>query len=143
MGIFHAKTTLILTIRKTHRLSGYVILLACKANMYLMTKSDDLALLIVQDVIFVVLLVSRKLTFPKMEAKEITPKYEELEIRKITSLNELNPSGSYTVFANFVYKTDQLNSNHPAGYQIIKAVENKEVDRYIYGSCTNEELPEI
>lgn len=47
------------------------------------------------------------------------------------------------MFANYVYDTAPLRNNHPAGYQIINAVRNKEVDRYIYGSCAAEELPEV
>jgi len=42
-----------------------------------------------------------------------------------------------------VYDVSPLRINHPAGYQIVRAVRNKEVDRFIYGSCAADELPEV
>lgn len=44
------------------------------------------------------------------------------------------------VFANYVYDVAPLRLHHPAGFQIIEAVKYKEVDRYIYGSCSADEL---
>ncbi len=51
----------------------------------------------------------------------------------IKSLSELDTSKDYVVFANYVYDTEELKLYHPAGYQIIAAVRNREIDRYIYG----------
>jgi len=45
------------------------------------------------------------------------------------------------VFANYVYDVEPLKLHHPAGFQIVEAVKNKEVDRYIYGTCAADELP--
>jgi hypothetical protein len=47
------------------------------------------------------------------------------------------------IFANQVYNVQPLRYNHPAGFQIIRFLKNKEVDRYIYGSCVADELPEV
>lgn len=58
-------------------------------------------------------------------------------------MKELDSEKSFVVFANYIYDTDPLKINHPAGYQIVEVVRNKEVDRYIYGSEVAAELPEV
>jgi len=63
--------------------------------------------------------------------------------KTIRSIKELDKDKDYVVFANYVYDVAPLRRHHPAGFQIIQAVKNKEVDRYIYGSCSPDELPEV
>lgn len=62
---------------------------------------------------------------------------------KVRSLKEIENMGGFIVFANYIFKTDKLKTNHPAGFQLIETVKNIPVDRYIYGSATSEELPQI
>ena len=61
----------------------------------------------------------------------------------VKSVRELNNDKSYIVFANNIYNIQPLRYNHPAGYQIASVLKNKEVDRYIYGSCVADELPDV
>ena len=42
-----------------------------------------------------------------------------------------------------IYDIKPLRRNHTAGYQICEVFKNKEVDRFIYGSCVADELPEV
>lgn len=69
LNIFSFSSALILIVRSIHKYLGYLIILTCKANMYIITKLDDLPLLIIQDAVFALLLFARKLKFPKMEQK--------------------------------------------------------------------------
>jgi hypothetical protein len=47
------------------------------------------------------------------------------------------------MFANYIYELWPIKKWHPAGYQIIESVKNKEIDRYVYGMYASEDLPEI
>lgn len=141
-NIWEGSTRWILALKRIHQIFGYITVMVCKANMYLFAD-DTLPLLVADDFIFAVLLIIRKLIFPKMEGKLISPKYNSTDITEVTSIRDMDPSGSYVVFADYIYSTRNLKTNHPAGYQIIKAVQNREVDRFIYGTCPAEELPGV
>lgn len=64
-------------------------------------------------------------------------------MQAIKSIKELDPEKSYVVFANFVYDAEPLKYHHPAGYQIVDMVKNRDVDRFIYGTEVAAELPEV
>lgn len=61
----------------------------------------------------------------------------------VKSVKELDQNKSYVIFANQIYDVEPLRNNHPAGFQIFDVLKNKEVDRYVYGSCVPDELPDI
>ena len=128
-------------IKWGHRLSGYALIILCKANYYLMLKPDHLDLIIIFDVVLGVFFLLRRFFFPKMGQWVISPKYKE-ELKQIQSVKELDQSKSYIVFANYVYRGENLKSNHPGGSKVINAISNKEVDRFLYGAYTADELPE-
>jgi hypothetical protein len=135
--IYQSSTKKIRLLKKIHQISGYIVVSICKANVYVVSLGW-----IGQDIAFVVVFILWKLYFPRLEAKGISPKHEDpTTIKEVRSLKELDASKDYVVLANYVYDTAPLKTNHPAGYQIINAVKNREVDRYIYGSCAAEELP--
>ena len=115
-----------------HRFLGYITLCALKTNIYVRSKNVWLWFGI--DVGCIVLYIVVHLIFPKMEAKTIAPKYNDIK-QKVKSVKELDQNKSYVVFANNIYDIQPLRYNHPAGYQIVEVLKNKEVDRYIYGSC--------
>jgi hypothetical protein len=74
----------ILLSTKIHRWSGYLALLGCKANVYVLGSGAPLWLVV--DVIFLLLYIFWKLFFLCMEAKAITPKYEHCAIPEVKSL---------------------------------------------------------
>ena len=107
----------------------------CKANIMVLEAGDYFVFLVI-DIIFAIMIVIWKFVFPRME-KTISPK-EETSPQAITSLKELNQSKDYVVFANYIYDVEPLRIDHPAGFQIVESVKNKEVDRYIYGMFASE-----
>jgi Ca2+/Na+ antiporter len=115
LNILNAKSSIILIIRRIHNWSGYVVVCLFKANIYVM---GDAGGWIVVDVISLALYVSWRLMFPKLEAKNITPKYEICP-KEISSTKELQKDKGYVVFANLIYDIEPLRYNHPAGYQIV------------------------
>ena len=133
MVIVDSRSLSILKIRKIHKYLGYVTVLACKATTYIKDEDNRIGWIVI-DVFSVVLLVLIKLYFPKLESKDISPKYEE-EIPTVKSIKDMDQTRDYIVFANKIYDIKPLRYNHPAGYQICEVFKNKEVDRFIYGSC--------
>lgn len=59
---------------------------------------------------------------------------------EIQGLDELNGS-YYIIFANYVYEMQPLSRHHPVGYQVIKTVKGRSVDRFLYGMYTSEKTP--
>ena len=84
-----------------------------KANIYLLGGGTWIAI----DAISVVVYIAWRLLFPKLEARGISPKYEE-NIPSVKAVHELDKSKEYIVFANNIYNIQPLRHNHPAGYQI-------------------------
>jgi hypothetical protein len=115
LNILNAKSSIILLIRRIHTWSGYVVVCLFKANIYVM---GDAGGWIVVDVVSLALYVGWRLMFPKLEAKNITPKYEICP-KAISSTKELEKDKGYVVFANLIYDIEPLRYNHPAGYQIV------------------------
>jgi hypothetical protein len=54
-------------------ISGYLIVILCKINSYVINTGAQLIALIVVDAIFAILIIIWKIMFPKMEAKQISP----------------------------------------------------------------------
>jgi hypothetical protein len=74
MASVRPKTFLI--IKWSHRIGGHIVLILCKTNYYLMLKPDQLPLFITLDAVMVVLFLIRRFFFPKMESRQISPKYK-------------------------------------------------------------------
>ena len=66
---------LFLILKWSHRVGGYIVLILCKTNYYLMLKPDQLPLFISLDASMVSIFLIRRLFFPKMESKQISAKY--------------------------------------------------------------------
>ena len=130
MNVCNAQSTSILLVRRIHTWSGYVAVWTAKANIYLLGGEGWIAV----DAVSTIIYIAWRLLFPKLEAWGITPKYEEI-IPSVKAVHELDKEKEYIVFANNIYDIKPLRHNHPAGYQICEVFKNKEVDRYIYGSC--------
>lgn len=43
-------------------------------------------------------------------------------------------NGDYFIFSDKVYDLHNVMSNHPGGYELIKNIRGRDVDRFIYGS---------
>jgi hypothetical protein len=72
LNICQAKSKTILLVRKLHAISGYVIVGLCKINLYIVSLGW-----IAQDIPFVIIFIVWKLYFPRMENKQISPKFEK------------------------------------------------------------------
>ena len=139
LKLFNGRTSIILLLKKMHRILGYLIVLLCKSNSLIIAKGDLFTILLIIDVCCILFVAAWKLLFPKMEHKQIVYKHKE-PVRMVRSIKDLDTNRNYVVFENYVYDVQPLRRHHPAGFQIIEAVKNREVDRYIYGSCSAEEL---
>jgi len=115
LAVCNAQSTTILLFRRIHTWSGYVAVLTAKANIY--TLGHDIGTWIAIDAISTVVYIVWRLLFPKLEANGVSPKYNEC-IPSIKSVQELDQSQEYIVFANNIYDIKPLRYNHPAGYQI-------------------------
>ena len=62
---------------------------------------------------------------------------EKGDFSLIRSVKSLDPNIPYVTFSNLVYNAEPLKMFHPAGYQVVESVKNREVDRYIYGSAAS------
>ena len=58
-------------MNKTHVILGYCLAILCKFQYYYITKSKDYVYytLLAQDILFAVLIIIRKLTFPTLSQK--------------------------------------------------------------------------
>ena len=74
MNILQASSASILVVRNAHRILGYLTAILAKSNIYIIYGPNDSSfwLYMVQDLIFVGVIVARKIKFPKME-EVITP----------------------------------------------------------------------
>ena len=73
MASMKPKTLLI--IKWTHRIGGYIVLILCKTNYYLMMKPEQLGLFISLDASMFLIFLLRRFFFPRMESRQISPKY--------------------------------------------------------------------
>ena len=64
LNVVNTRSTIILLMRRIHTWTGYIAVLSCKANIYVL--GDDIAAYIVIDVISVILYVFWRLFFPKL-----------------------------------------------------------------------------
>jgi hypothetical protein len=132
MQFARAKSLSIINIKKTHTIFGFLIIILIKSNFYINIKIDETFWgLLAQDIAFFIIIVVRKLIFPTMESRIHTKVSEE--VRSVQSIQDLDESKSYVVFANYAYDMAPLKFLHPGGFQVIESVKNREVDRYIYG----------
>lgn len=135
LKLFNGKSSLLILLKKIHTILGYLILLLCKINSLIIVKENLFTTLLIIDVCSIVFVILWKLLLPKMEHNKMINRVKE-PLRSIKSVRELDTDRSYVVFANYVYDVAPLRRHHPAGFQVIETVKNKEVDRYIYGSCS-------
>ena len=52
-------------------------------------------------------------------------------------------ANEFVIFANHVYKADDLKNIHPGGSKVIEIIMNREVDRFLYGMYSAEIFPEL
>lgn len=73
-NIFNFSPLALMIIKNAHRILGYLIAILNKSNVYIIfgLKSGNFWLFFVQDLIFALLIIGRKIFFPKME-KSILP----------------------------------------------------------------------
>ena len=95
---------------------GYLAVIGCKITSYIKDEDNRIGWIVI-DAVSVILYIAVKLYFPRLEAKDITPKYE-VDIPTVKSIQDLDQSKDYIVFANKIYDIEPLRYNHPAGYQI-------------------------
>ena len=100
LNVCKAQSTTILLIRRIHTWSGYVAVWTAKANIYIL--GEDAGVWIAIDAISTIVYIGWRLLFPKLEARGISPKYEE-SIPSAKSVLELDQSQEYIVFANNIY----------------------------------------
>ena len=74
LNIFNARSSTIILVRKIHTWSGYLAVLACKANIYILKEFGWLAVDVICLLIYV---LWGKIFFPKLEGKQISPKYKQ------------------------------------------------------------------
>lgn len=68
----------------------------------------------------------------------------EKNIRQIKSVNQLGKySDGYFIFEDKVYDIENIIATHPGGWELIKAIKGREVDRYIYGTQPLEISPDF
>jgi hypothetical protein len=53
------------------------------------------------------------------------------------------PDKDYCIFGNYIFDMNPVKRVHPAGYQILYIVRNREIDRFIYGMFRAELLPNL
>ena len=63
-------------IKWGHRIGGYILLILCKANYYLVLRDSYININIITDSVLITFFIARKLLFPKMGAWIIAPKYK-------------------------------------------------------------------
>ena len=97
LAICNARSTTILLFRRIHTWSGYVAVWTGKANIYIL--GEDAGAWIAIDAISTIVYIVWRLLFPKLEARGISPKYEE-SIPSIKSVQDLDQNQEYIVFAN-------------------------------------------
>ena len=98
INVLQGPSKVILIVRRAHTIVGYLITIVSKVSLYVIGGYGYLSI----DVIFLVLGIIWKLTFPRLEAKpmEILSK----PVRSIKSLKEMGDSRDHIVFANYIYE---------------------------------------
>lgn len=133
----HARSLIILRMKRIHKILGYIVVILCKANIYIINFNKYYGILI-QDIAFVIIFILCKIFLPRMMSQITPPINQPQSIRKISSMHEMSSEGDFISFANYVYDLSTMNIFHPAGLEVIKSVKSKEVDRYIYGMYASE-----
>jgi len=73
LNLCSAKSNTILLLRKLHSISGYLVLMLCKINNYVIEDTGTMLGLLAFDVLSATMIIVWKMVFPRMEAKRITP----------------------------------------------------------------------
>jgi len=67
MNVFQVGSKILLVTKKMHKIMGYIIVVLCKVNVSIMTSKNGINGLVIAEVAFMlVLVIVRKLVFPKM-----------------------------------------------------------------------------
>jgi hypothetical protein len=86
MYFWNAKSMSILNMKKAHAVFGYIIVLLCKSDYFIiLSDSGGFWALLIQDVIFLILIITWKLKFPRMESKT-TEIDAEVEVKCVLSI---------------------------------------------------------
>ena len=145
-NVYQFSSSSLIVLKYAHTILGYLVALLAKSNVYIIYWNDgSFWLFFVQDFLFAGLIVARKIKFPKMKKVILPEDSEKTEkrMRAYKSLSDLDSSESYCIFSNLIYSLAPLKNNHPAGYQVIKAVKNRDVDAFIYGMYSVEAVPQV
>ena len=145
-NVFNFGSQIIRKLRFNHLWFGYATTIMSKVNYYIIIEPDeDTSLfygLLGMDIAVVLLIIIRKVVFPKLEKYPASDFVEE-KCQEIKSLKQLEAGKEYIIFNNHVFDLAALGSWHPVGLQVIRSVVNRDVDRYLYGMYSSEKLPEI
>lgn len=115
MQFSQGRSITIINLKKTHTISGYLVIILVKSNFYINIDIDQTFWgLIASDIAFFILVIAQKIFFPKMEQSSFNVSVPEL--RTVQSITELDSAKPYAVFANFVYSIEPLYYFHPAGF---------------------------
>lgn len=145
----------------THKISGYILVLLCKANVLIGWHEFKMAgfwTLIGWTIFTTILYLYRVFLLPEatsVSGFKANPQYELLippdesaiDLGKsITAyphnakeLSKLN----YVVFADYVWDLNRVTWLHPAGSKLIDLVNGREIDRFIYGMSTEESIKNL
>jgi hypothetical protein len=60
----------IISMKKAHAIFGYLIIALCKSDyLIILNGNGGFWVLLIQDILFVILIITLKVKFPRMEAK--------------------------------------------------------------------------
>jgi len=90
--IFKGRSKEVVLLKKIHRIAGYIVLVMCKTNSLIITfgGGDLFTILLVVDIATTILIVTWKIFFPKLEARQTSHKVEE-PLLTVASLKDLDP----------------------------------------------------
>jgi hypothetical protein len=145
LNIFDYSSNLIQKLSLVHKIIGYGTTIFCKASYYIKIEPDEHPDIffgfLAMDIIVVVIIIVRKVIFPKLEKYPASDLTATEGCPSVKSLKEVTSGRQHIIFNNYVYDIDALGSFHPAGMEVIRSVVNRDVDRYLYGMYSSEKHP--
>lgn len=137
----------IFRINLLHRCLGYTLIIVGKIQAYLMIAkvydNDFFWGLMISDIILIILLLVRKITWPNISSK-IVPHNASLQKDLLKDIKEIRSRyPKIGIFANYIYDLSPLEKLHPIGYKIVESVMDRELDRYLYGMYRSEREPSV
>lgn len=118
-----------------HRIGGWILLLIVWVQLLLSYKKETnkfYFILILNTVSFGLYILLNYIL--KKRAPSTNSKANKDSLNVIKDLSTLK--GDYFIFGNTIYDINLIQASHPGGWELIKAIKEREVDRYIYGTET-------